>query len=238
MLHASHGNCHTFSLLLQLITITLATVLFIKYIFFDKSKTFDTSVPPTPTFVDKRVPPASIPTSCPSRLLEPPLLRNRGVDRTPNISIPEQRYPLVNGSAGNLQSEEFTRLLSQGATINTGETDSVRLALPSVEQASNERNESKPLMKPLPENCVEEDVQCVSMGTQTNLREEEVFPRVVWGKEDEEEEEERSDCSEEGDQPERDSSLPPRPLEECLAIFKSDVSFWVIFKIPKLLSRF
>lgn len=140
----------------------------------------------------------------------------------------------MNGSVGNMQSEEFTRLLSQGVTINTGETDSVRLALPSVEQASNERNESKPLMKSLPENCVEEDVQCVSMGTQTNLREEEVFPRVAWGEEDEEEEEERSDCSEERDQAERDSSLPPRPLEECLAIFKSDVSFWVIFKNTKI----
>ena len=131
----------------------------------------------------------------------------------------------MNGNAGNLQSEEFTRLLSQGVTISTDETDFVRLALPSVEQVSNDRNENKPVIKPpaLPENSVEDVVQCVSMGTQTNLREEEVFPRVVWG-EEEEEEEERSTSSEEEDQAERDSPLPPRPLEECLAIFKSDVS--------------
>ena len=69
---------YCFTLSIQLVTIALSTLLFIKYIFFDKSEVFTTSVPPTPSLaqnssrtINKASPPAASITdsaSCPFAL--------------------------------------------------------------------------------------------------------------------------------------------------------------------------
>lgn len=202
----------------QLITITLAAVLFVKYIFFDKSKTFDSSVPPTPTHsrhnshsLDKRLPSSHAPLSC-----TPPRLTN-------SFRF-ESRCPLANG---HFQPEELTRLLSQGAVIND-ETNLTPLALPSVEKEKAVTKLQTELREPspLPEKyTVDTSVgpQCVSVSTQTECEDEvQVVPRITWndGEEDEEEEERSTSPEEDPIAP----ALPPRPLEECLTIFRSDVS--------------
>ena len=107
------------------------------------------------------------------------------------------------------------------------ETDVTPLALPSVAKA---KDLTKPQTGPresssLPAKCTVDTIvapQCVSASTQTEF--EDVVPRVTWndGEEEEDEEEERSTSSEEDP---KAPTLPPRPLEKCLAIFKSDVSW-------------
>ena len=111
--------------------------------------------------------------------------------------------------------------------MNDG-TDVTPLALPSV---AKEKDLTKPQTEPiesssLPAKCTVDIIvapQCVSASTQTEF--EDIVPRVTWndGEEDEQEEEEERSTSSEEDP--KAPTLPPRPLEKCLAIFKSDVSW-------------
>ena len=113
----------------------------------------------------------------------------------------------------------------------TDETNLTPLALPSMEKDSKEKDVTKLQtelreLSPLPEKyTLDTSVapQCVSVSTQTECEDEvQVVPRITWidGEEDEEEEERSTSPEEDPIAP----ALPPRPLEECLTIFRSDVS--------------
>ena len=109
------------------------------------------------------------------------------------------------------------------------ETDVTPLALPSVAKEKDLTKPQTELREPssLPAKCTVDIIvapQCVSASTQTEFEDRvQVVPRFTWNDgEEDEEEEERSTCSEEDP---KAPTLPPRPLEKCLAIFKSNVSW-------------
>lgn len=119
------------------------------------------------------------------------------------------------------------------------ETDVTPLALPSVAKEKDLTNPQAELRESssLPAKCTVDIVapQCVSASTQTEFEDGvQVVSRVTWDDGEEDEEEEERNTSSEEDP--RAPTLPPRPLEKCLAIFKSDVSWNDNFLPTEILS--
>lgn len=253
-----------FCLSLQLITIILATVLFVKYIFFDKSETYTTSVPPTPALSNSQQPALSCPFDL-SDISEFSLVRRRR-GSVLSVGIPEH------GSGWrNMEIERLRQLLEQetpGMCANggiphpsaatsgqDGSSNSSQLALPTSQTLPNSTStgDTKPSSEslssllrapssgslkdlssvavtskelPTPEQPLTLPLGHASTGTQTDLAFRENGPMFEIG-------DGRTSPPETTMEPapqhEASPQPPPRPLEECLMLFKSEVGvYWII----------
>lgn len=221
----------------------MSTVLFIKYILFDKSETFSSSVPPTPLHVNGKLPAQQIPApSCPFNLAA-----------TSDSTLTTRRQsPLAIGRSvpapttlqGPLISKGMEKLLSDGMVLGSGVERTKVAALPPADATKLSREESDGNALTLTKNRssarlqqlllseetssvprgLEPAVQCVSVGTQTELESPgSKSPIFTVGAP------ERKDplpVAQPSQEPRLPPGLPlvPRQMEQCLAILKSDVS--------------
>ena len=201
--------------------IGLATVLFVKYIFFDKSETFASSVPSTPAHSQKNslsynqspLTPTSL--SCPIRLSATPegsLVRCQGTSQF-HVDLPKFDNPSVNGSLDQRWRLEHT------SDIHLETEGNLRPALPGIEQPTSDSRRVDSSVPSLPDD--KPTSEQVSVGVQTDS----AAQRFLVGGSETPSSEEEGD--EKGPIPEPENGngtlRPPRPLEECLAIFKSEV---------------
>ena len=236
-------------------------MLFVKYIFFDKSETFPTSTP-TPCQSQSRfkslissssLPPSS--ASCPYQLSdrsESSVVHKQGTSLS--VNIPDY----LNESVGSLNPKQLRRLLNEQSSEALGielyntkremhsENGDSRLALPPIEEAvevtgsrvdQEDANGRRPVSLTKTQSSLASSKlgplqECVTVGVQTDggVTGEEQVQRllsidsgiVFGGNETPPDRGSETPLSEQSyllGQP----SLTPRPLEECLAIFKSEV---------------
>ncbi len=233
----------------QLLTLVLAVVLFVKYIFFDKSETFPTSVPLTPIESQRgsKSLPAPVPGASPSSLscsfrladLPDSLMQRRGA-----------RPPSTVGSHGNpaLDAERLRLLLQSGRNANGSianggvsnghvprERSCSKLALPAIDETgeangigvhSSVSTQACPVIQPrLGDTPAGEPRHYATIGVQTDQLEERVSPFVIGGSETPPSSPDELDR----ERIEREAvPSTPRPVEECLAIFKSEVRYSII----------
>ncbi len=229
-----------------MIAIALSILLFVKYIFFDKSGTFSTSsVPPTPSSTSSRgVSPKAPPPSqgkstrntastavCPFVLSETSE-SSLAARRSPELSANHlQTAAAAMGGSQSLPGIE--KLVTEGIVLSAEGAGWERKALPPTSDSLKEmslgglaRNRSSgSLLQSMSEPSVDlalNPVVNVSVGTQTDGLGPETPKFTVGG------------GGEEGEVSQPDSRPPqlplldlppvPRQVDECIAILKSDVS--------------
>ena len=216
--HAPHS---TLSISLQIVTLALSTVLFVKYIFLDKATTFPTSVPPTPS---TETPPLdSAPVSAyPIKMNGNGHLsvvrRHRNTNSTSSATYSEECSHLTD-TASHTSPGAPSALSSLAQCPFTGSITTADLSSGVVLDTGRER-EGQPA---LTDGGGRKEKSFSTVGVQTVPEEAGVFvfrqsslsssgssgsSGVVLSMAEEEEGEERV----------------PRPVAECLAIFQSDVS--------------
>lgn len=212
----------------QLITVLLASLLFVKYIFFDKSEMFVSSTPSTPAVSNgktngKLPSPTSVPQSLVCPLAEPPLTlrRRQGL----SITVPDNgRRHMMTHSNGALGSGQLEKLLSEKIIVSAADVSPLQRGQPAllapVETASGPQELSAAVAKatdsypsnPLPLKS------SATVGTQTELveEEEEAPSMFIVGSRRSSVDVDVPSCS--------PSPLPaePRPLEECLALYRTE----------------
>ena len=231
--------------LLQMITVLLASVLFVKYIFLDKSGSFSpASVPSTPAQSRKNSKvffssskPIQTSTSCP---FLPP--QSKAGPRAPSTLTMNYNPGPLNGA---VQTDSFERLRNGGIVISAqpsgalpappestagGTLEGSQLSL--LGSRSKSSGDFKTLTAELTEpvqipksDLVLSASATASVGTQTDSDDSELRALFTVGDSGVSElstSEYSSGCS----SPQRYVEIPaePRPLNECLTIYKSDVS--------------
>ena len=190
-----HTLCLCVCVILQIVTLALSTVLFVKYIFLDKATTFPTSVPPTPS---SGAPPLdSAPVSaCPIKVIDggAPVIRRR---RT------------TNSGSSTTYAEECPHLSEPLPPPSTGAVNGV---LPTESLAPpTDRREGKSFLSVAVQTMPPSD------GGVFVLRKDSLSSSEssgLGGSGDE------VTVEEEG----RGGDTPPRTVTDCLSIFQSDVS--------------
>ena len=214
-------------------TLALSVVLFVKYIFLDKSTTFAMSVPPTPSSSAPPIDSAPV-SACPIKMSDGPSIAVR------------QRHTTNSGASSTTYSEECPHLTDQtsisSSTASNGVLPTLQYPLtlqnvsPGISSCgvnvpvSSER-ECLPALGAGPDG--KQEIMFSSVAVQTVAEEGGVFvalrqdslsgsdtsgvgasgDEVTTGEEEEEE-----------DGGKRGEERPPRPVAECLSIFQSDVS--------------
>ncbi len=212
------------TLSLQIITLLLATVLFVKYIYLDKSGSYSpSSVPPTPnssrknstaTVFSSSKPIHSFTSKSGSCPFIPPSSRN--LDFSPGS---------LNRRAAN---ESMEKLINNGIVISDDSrrmtANSSQTSAPSIENipAKPAPNTLDLALQPLPS---------VTVGTQTDFENEPAAGAAkkkgmfsLGGDASEPGTPTESPSSSGRESPETELPPEPRPLNECLAIYRSDVS--------------
>ena len=231
-----------------MIAIGLATLLFVKYIFFDKSGTFSTSsVPPTPSFASsKGVPPATPPmrgkpaqdtvstAMCPFSLSE----TSGSPSASRHTKLTSNHMPPAANVGGSPSLPALEKLISEGVVVSASSIESKRKALPSATNSANPlpkegsdgaltRNRSSgSLLRARSHSSPRADlalkpVAAVTMGTQTEELGCGEAPKFTVGGE---EQRETPQTHSERQHPVLDLPSVPRQVDECVAILKSDVS--------------
>lgn len=213
----------------QLIAIILSSLLFIKYIFLDKSETFPYSDTP-PIHVNGKISAFSAPhqtahhtafsaSSCPFALTVPSdssLVSNGNSSLAVNHILPDTGNGALDLKTGlQLPSKSMEKLVHDGMVLKTGGGITRNKSNSQLQQLLSSAEVSIP---PEPTPAVE----CVSVGTQTESvgMESPVF--TIGGVE-------RKDSLPATPVSQEPCPLPelplvPRQVEQCLAILKSDVS--------------
>lgn len=231
---------------MQMIAVFLSTLLFIKYIFFDKSETFSSSLPNTPVESRKNsalppsssvqhTPPQHAPTSTPPACPFTALHVANGTTRD-SMARAAANLRRPGGLPAGLE-----RLASEGLIIEEKETRS-QLSIAAVELSKDESgggmtggmvvpsrssgnllqlvSSAEPVSKAVLDRAAT-DVESASIGIQTDLsRPNELIFSIG--------EEERRCSTQSAISSAEESSAsvdsPPRDVDVCLAILKSDVS--------------
>ena len=257
-----HTLTHTHTNI-QLVAILLAIILFIKYIFFDKSETFATSVPPTPTHsrnnstafstkpgIQYAKPQTPKSLSCPYSLSNPSFsstVYRRKTDTTPNHNavlstgirklnnVPDVIEKVVNDGivipggieVMGVKPVKLEKRALQGVPQDplkmTESTDGGKVG-GLVRSRSKKNILEEKIVKPMtPKTSVHVGVQGDSLPhTETKF--------TIGGRRDSVLEPE-SDAPISGNVTTDSQQLPPsepRPVDQCLTIFKSDVSKSII----------
>lgn len=202
----------------QIVTLALSTVLFVKYIFLDKSKTFESSAPPTPS---------TSPT--------PPLLTNP----TPLSHTSSCPFKIDSQSSSKLVHQRHTTT-TYTAELSCAAPSSLKASVPSAQypvapqavDVSVGLSETgvKPLA--LTDGISQVRKRVTSVAIQTVPKENAMFSIARRSSSSSDSAVASSDEIEE--KRELEDEQPQRSLEECLAIFRSDVS--VISLVVFLLS--
>ena len=217
----------------QLIAIILSSLLFVKYIFLDKSETFPYSNPPSPVHVNGKLASAtqqkayfSAPhqasfsaQSCPFVLTatsgsDSSLVANGNSPLAINHAPPDTDKGTQGLRTGMQPPKSMEKLVRDGIVLKTGGEITRNRSNSRLQQLLPSAEVSIP-PEPAP-------VQCASVGTQTESVGVESPVFTVGGVE-------RKDslpAAAVSEEPHPPSELPlvPRQVEQCLAILKSDVS--------------
>ena len=207
----------------QLITIVLATVLFVKYIFFDKSETYASS--PSPLHGSSESFILNSNSGCPFSQLK------MSEASVPNASLCTHiPSGFTNGHIGNGHLRPWEQ---QAVSVNRNVLSLDQPALPSVEgdvRCPETSVHSTSLSAEKPEiekeslltTTEKPPIPTISVSSQTDSQELHIPPTskaaFTVGPSSED------STSESEGEGERPHAQEPRPLEECLSIFKSEVS--------------
>ena len=213
-----HAYTHPISLSsLQIVTLALSAVLFVKYIFLDKATSFPTSIPPTPTTTVPAVAPPTDFTqvsACPIKL-----------DGGAHLTVVRRRT--TNSSSSTTYSDECPHTTEP---VMSPPLPVVNGAIPTMNHVSTdisnglgfERERVSEQLLALTTGSQREEKSFSSVGVQTVFEEERMFTLR------------QSSLSSSGSsgssgvgmsvtEEVEEGERPPRPVAECLTIFQSEV---------------